>query len=635
MARRIALISEHASPLGMLGGVDGGGQNVYVGQLAKHLAAMGHKVDIFTRRDSDVLPEVLPWINGVRIINVKAGPPQYVRKEDMLPYMEQFTANMTRFLRRQRHRYDVVHANFWMSGLVACELKKAMGLPFVITFHALGKVRRLHQGDNDEFPDERFAIEERIVNEADFIVAECPQDEEDLIRLYNADPFRITIIPCGFDPSEFSPISKPLARVVLGLAPDEKIVLQAGRLVPRKGVDNVIEGFAVLRHRHGVEARLVIVGGNEEDPDPRIREEVARLLCVARARDVADHVTFVGRRSSDELKYFYSAADIFVTTPWYEPFGITPLEAMACGTPVIGANVGGIKFTVRDAETGYLVEPRNPEALGERLAHLYSHPKLTALLGRQAIRRVNDLFTWQKVALTMMSLYEDLIARDQPREGLDRDELATVEQGLHGAIETLVQTQRQMPASILRAASILSEALSQGRKVLVCGNGGSAADSQHFACELVGRFRLAERAPMPVLALTSDSAFLTAWSNDNSFQEVFARQVNAFGGPGDVLVGISTSGKSPNVLRAFEEARRRGMQCIALGGGNGGELRHLADVSLLVPATDTQRIQEVHLVIIHLLCELIEARLWYETVQETDASLTTVEPRLAMRSEAS
>src|SRR5947199_5984051 len=224
MTKRVALISEHASPLGVLGGVDSGGQNVYVGQLAKNLAALGWEVDVFTRRDSERLPEIAEWVSRIRIIHVPAGPPCFVRKEDLLPFMEEFTAYLLHFCKCQRETYDLVHANFWMSGLVACEVKKALGTPFVITFHALGRVRRLHQQTADQFPDVRFDIEDRIVAEADRLLAECPQDEEDLIRLYNADPSRITIVPCGFDPAELSPISKPLARFALNLAPDERVI---------------------------------------------------------------------------------------------------------------------------------------------------------------------------------------------------------------------------------------------------------------------------------------------------------------------------------------------------------------------------------------------------------------------------
>jgi len=606
MTRRIALISEHASPLAALGGVDSGGQNVYVGQVAKNLAAMGYAVDVFTRRDSDHLPEVAEWVDGVRIIHVPAGPAAAVPKEELLPYMSEFTAFMLRFCKGPRRGYDLIHANFWMSGLVAADIKKLTGTPFVITFHALGRVRRLYQREADRFPEARIEIEERIVAEADHIVAECPQDEEDLIHLYNADPARITIVPCGFDQTEMSPLSKALARLVLGLPPDERIILQIGRMVPRKGVDNAIRGFARLVKEHGIAARLLIVGGESNEPDPAITPEIGRLQAIAREEGVADEVTFVGRRSREVLRYYYSAADIFVTTPWYEPFGITPIEAMACGTPVVGANVGGIKFTVRDGETGYLVPPDDPAALGERLAHLYNQPKLLSVFRRQAIGRANSLFSWHRVAGAIASLYEEVLVAARPELRKEADAIATIESGFEGLLEVLHESRRRLRPFIIEAAGALSEAFAEGGKVLVCGNGGSAADAQHFAAELVGRFRCEGREALPVMALNSDTAILTAWANDAGFETIFSRQVEALGRPGDVLLGISTSGRSANLLRAFEVARTRGLRCIAILGRDGGDLRSLADISVVVPSQDTQHIQEVHLLVMHMLCELVE-----------------------------
>ncbi len=608
MSTRVALISEHASPLAILGGPDSGGQNLYVGAVARNLAAQGYEVDVFTRRDSELLPEAAEWIDGVRIVHVPAGPPVPVRKEDMYPFMDEFASWTIKFIRRQRQPYDIVHANFWMSGLVACEIKKALGTPFVITFHALGRVRRQHQGAADAFPDVRFDVEDRIVAEADHIIAECPQDEEDLIRLYNADPARITMIPCGFDRTEFWPISKALARVALGLSPDERILLQLGRMVPRKGVDNAIEGFARLVHEHGELARLEVVGGEADEADPNTSPELARLMKLARKLRVADRVTFVGRRGRDVLKYYYNAADLFISTPWYEPFGITPIEAMACGTPVIGSNVGGIKFAVRDGETGYLVPPDDPDALGERIGHLYRNPKLMGVFRRQAIRRVNDLFTWRKVTDAVAALYEDVVAAGHPGAEFEAAQMAMVDQGFATAINTLRESQRRLRTAVREAAEMAAWCFLRGGKLMIAGNGGSAAEAQHFAAELVGRFKAEGRPPLPAIALTSDSAVLTAWSNDCSYDEVFGRQVEAFGRPGDVLAAFSTSGRSQNLLAAFETARRKGMRTIAFIGGSGGALRKLADLAVIVPSTDTQRIQEVQMLLMHLVCELVEER---------------------------
>lgn len=629
--KRIAMISEHASPLAVLGGVDSGGQNVYVGQLARHLAALGYEVDVFTRRDNEALPETAEWVPGVRIIHVTAGPPRFVRKEELLPHMEEMTASVLRYMRQRRRGYEIAHANFWMSGLVAADVKRATGLPFVITFHALGRVRRACQQGADQFPDERFAVEDRIVAEADHIIAECPQEEEDLIRHYNADPARITVIPGGFDPAEMWPVHKALARVSLGLAPDEPVVLHLGRIVPRKGVDNVIRGFSRVVHRHGIAARLLVVGGETREPDPVATPEIGRLMGIAREERVEERVVFVGQRGREVLKYYYSAADVFVTTPWYEPFGITPVEAMACGTPVIGSNVGGIKFTVRDGEAGYLVPTDDPDALAERIAHLQRQPRLVNVLRKQAIRRANDLFTWRRVADGVASLYESLLSAASPERCAQAGKLAVVDGAFEGAVDSLREARRKLRDRIVEAAEALGAVFAGDRKVLVCGNGGSAADAQHLAAELVGRFKAKARPALAAVALTADSAVLTAWANDAGYEEVFARQIEALGRPGDALVAISTSGRSRNVVRALEAARRRGMRTVALLGRDGGDCRPLADVAVTVPSADTQHIQEVHGVVIHVLCELVEAAAAAESLMRPAGARRLAEERIAAR----
>lgn len=407
MTRSIAIISEHASPLGNLGGADSGGQNVYVAQIARHLARRGDRVDVFTRRDDAKLAEIVDW-QGCRVIHVPAGPPCYLRKERLLEYMGEFTDYVLRFCRREGG-YDCVHANFWMSGLVGADLQRRLGTPLVVTFHALGRVRRQFQGAADQFPDERFAIEERIMQEAVRIIAECPHDEQDQTTLYAADAAKIRIAPCGFDAEEFWPLDQDDCRQQLGIPLGAPVLLQLGRMVERKGVDNVVRAVGLLQRDYQIAARLLIVGGESDQPDALATPEIGRLQQIVAEEAVCDLVTFVGRRGRDVLRYYYNAADAFVTTPWYEPFGITPLEAMACGTPVVGSNVGGIKYTVSDGETGYLVPPRDPGALAERLAELLRHPELLHSMGRKAIRRANNHFTWRKVTDLVSHIYDEAI----------------------------------------------------------------------------------------------------------------------------------------------------------------------------------------------------------------------------------
>lgn len=403
--RRVAFISDHASPLGKPGGLDCGGQNVYVANLARELALAGYSIDIFTRRDAMAQKQLVQWRHNIRVIHVPAGPAHFVPKEHLLPYVDDFARFVTRFCRRQPQRYDVVHANFFMSGMIAQRLKEELGIPFVITFHALGHVRRHAQGDADSFPAARLRIEEALMRSADRIIAECPQDRHDMEQLYGAPSQRIDIAPCGFDPQELWPVPVRLARQKVGLAQGKFLILQLGRIVPRKGIDNVIQGVALLRRRHGIDAQLVVVGGDNQPRGSAPTPECMRLRTLAAELGVHEHVVFAGRKDRNELRYYYSAADIFVTTPWYEPFGITPVEAMACARPVIGADVGGIKSTVVDGETGYLIPPRDPSALSDRLALLRANPSLARSMGDEGLRRAFQHYTWRLVAHKAARIY--------------------------------------------------------------------------------------------------------------------------------------------------------------------------------------------------------------------------------------
>jgi glycosyltransferase involved in cell wall biosynthesis len=388
-----------------------------VANLARELALAGHLVDIFTRRDAPSQRHpVHPFapLHNVRVIHVPAGPAHHVPKEQMLPFIPDFARFVTRFARRQPAPYDIVHANFFMSGMVAEHLKDALGIPFVITFHALGHVRRLAQGAADAFPPERARIETTLMRRADRIIAECAQDRLDMEQLYGALPSRITVAPCGFDPEELWPVPQAQARARLGLEQERFTILQLGRMVPRKGVDTVIQALAMLRERHGIDALLLVVGGDhggrpnagpdgvaDRSEDP----EVARLQALARQLGVEAHVRFVGQQPRGALRHYYGAANAFATTPWYEPFGITPVEAMACARPVVGSEVGGIKSTVIDGVTGFLIPSRDPRALAERLAQLYADPLLARRMGEEGLRRAYRHYTWRSVASQTAAVY--------------------------------------------------------------------------------------------------------------------------------------------------------------------------------------------------------------------------------------
>jgi D-inositol-3-phosphate glycosyltransferase len=406
---KIAIISEHASPLAPQG-ADGGGQSVYVAQVGRELGRAGHQVDIFTRRDDLWSAPAVDFDRNVRVIRVPAGPPCSVAREKLLPHMNDFTARLTEYCTPRGARYDVVHANFFMSGLVALALRRTLHMPFAITFHDTARARQLHQGGPDGFPRERAAIEEILAKTADRVIAASPQDRADLVGLYGADAQRVHVVPCGFDPEELGPGSAAAARGRIGLSEDEFVVLHAGRLAPRTGIDNVIRGIARLKRTHGPEARLVIVGAEADGPDSEAAPEMARLAAIAAAEGVGGQVTFANRPPRATLRDHYCASDVVVMTPRYEPLGLTALEAMACGRPVIGAAVGGISHLVVDCVTGYLVPPDDPTTLAERLSRLHANPELGRAYGRAGIRCARSLFTSRKVAADLAALYAGMLA---------------------------------------------------------------------------------------------------------------------------------------------------------------------------------------------------------------------------------
>lgn len=406
----VAFVSEHASPLARLGGQDAGGQNVYVDEVSRNLGRLGLRVDVFTRRDDPALPAVVEWAPGVRVVHIDAGAPRFQVKDTLWPLMPRFLAGIEAFAQHTDVSYDVVHGNFWMSGWVAVELAQAWGIPAVQIFHAMGKTKQLHQGDADTSPAERIVAEMGVVERVDRLIAQCPSEQRELVEAYAADPSKVSVIPSAVNIDTFRPVPQAEARARIGLGPDELVVAYVGRMLPRKDVRNVVRAMALLQQRMDQPVRLLLVGGETVEPDPRTTPEIGVLQQLASELGIADQVLFTGKRQGDALRDYYSAGDIAVTTPWYEPFGLTPLEGMACGRPVIGSAVGGITFTIDDGVTGLLVPPRDPAALAQRLEELLRDPARRARMGHAARRRAEEYFTWSTVAERTAALYEHMLS---------------------------------------------------------------------------------------------------------------------------------------------------------------------------------------------------------------------------------
>jgi glycosyltransferase involved in cell wall biosynthesis len=391
---KIEMVSEHASPLARVGGPDAGGQNVHVGALAVALARRGHEVVILTRRDDGDQPDTVAFAPGVTVGHIPAGPPRRVPKDRLLAYMNDFAACLAR--RWLTAPPDVVHAHFWMSGLAALEGARGRGIPVVQTFHALGSVKRRFQREADTSPASRIRLEGQIAREADAIIATCADEVRELGE-YRAPPGQVFVVPCGVDTTCFRPDGPAGER-------DGRFrVLTFGRLVPRKGVDTIIEALCRVPG-----AELVVAGGPDHDAlhqDPEAR----RLIRLAEDRHVAERVTFLGRVAHEDLPALIRSADVAVSVPWYEPFGIAPVEAMACGVPVVVSAVGGHLDTVIDGVTGLHVPARRPGALAELLRGLLADPEQRCSLGEAAAEHVRDRYTWARIAAETEAVYQRLV----------------------------------------------------------------------------------------------------------------------------------------------------------------------------------------------------------------------------------
>jgi glycosyltransferase involved in cell wall biosynthesis/phosphoheptose isomerase len=590
---RIAMVSEHASPLAMLGGVDAGGQNVHVAELARAVARAGASVTVHTRRDRECLPAWRRMTPGLSVHHVDAGPARPLPKDELLPYMDAFAEQLLGLWRHERP--DVVHAHFWMSGLAALRAAHALGIPVVQTFHALGVVKRRYQGERDTSPPERIELERDIIRRADHIIATCTDEVFELMRL-GAYRGRLTVIPSGVDLGLFRSEGPRTARI-----PGVSRLVTVGRLVERKGIGNAITALAQL-----ADTELIVAGGPgraQLDQDPEAR----RLKDLAEQEGVGDRVHRCGRVERARVPELIRSADAVVAVPWYEPFGIVPLESMACGVPVVASAVGGMVDTVLDGVTGVHVAPRDPQRLAEAIAELLEDPVRRATYGQAGVERTRRLYEWGRIGAATMDLYARL-ARDRRGHGgragghfqrlPDGSEHV---QSLRTALEQFEHEVERVQAWGEQLAWILLE----GGRLLCAGNGGSAAQAQHLSAELVGRYET-ERPALSALSLHADSSSFTAICNDYGREETFARQVRAHGRRGDVLIAFSTSGESRNVLAAVLAAQERGMRTWGLCGPAPNSLAEACEEAVTVGASSTATVQEVHMVAVHTMCAAVD-----------------------------
>ena len=410
---RIAMISYHTCPLATLGGKDTGGMNVYVRDLTRQLGQMGIHVDVFTRSQDDHVPHVLHELGyGNRVVHVPAGPEHPISKEELAGYIPEFVKGIKAFACEKGIKYDIIHSHYWMSGLAAASLADAWGgTPIVHMFHTLGEMKnRIARSEEEREGEYRIEGEKQVIRRADPVVVATVAELTQLRFLYKANG-NMVVIPPGVDVSHFYPIPGDEAKMYIGLKPEDRMVLFVGRIEPLKGVDTLIQAMSCLQLKETKRpVHLAIIGGDPGASPEEMSAEMARLQKLCDDLGLDQSVVFLGQRDQDKLPYYYSAAEVVVMPSHYESFGMVALEAMACGTPVIASEVGGLAYLVRDGETGFTIPDQEPEELCDKISWLLNDKQLHEMMSARAVEYAQD-YAWDKIAKQIVEVYEGLLKK--------------------------------------------------------------------------------------------------------------------------------------------------------------------------------------------------------------------------------
>jgi D-inositol-3-phosphate glycosyltransferase len=410
MSMRIAMLSYHTCPLATLGGKDTGGMNVYVRDLTRELGRQGIHVDVFTRSQDEHVPHIVHELGyGNRVVHIPAGPEEPKSKSDIAKYIPEFAEGVKEFAENKGISYDVIHSHYWMSGLAAEALSDAWGgTPIVHMFHTLGEMKnRVARSEDERAGNDRLDGERQVLRRANRIVAATMAELTQLRFLYRADAHKLVIIPPGVDTCHFYPIPADEAKQFIGLKPEDRMVLFVGRIEPLKGIDTLIQAMSRLDLK-GVNrpVHLAIIGGDVSVSFEEMSEEMKRLQTMCDELCMGGMVVFLGKRGQDTLPYYYSAAEVLAMPSLYESFGMVALEAMACGTPVIASDVGGLGYLVQNGVTGFTIPDSDPEMLCEKLSLLLDDHDLRNGMGERAAEYASE-YAWEKIASQIVDVYKE------------------------------------------------------------------------------------------------------------------------------------------------------------------------------------------------------------------------------------
>lgn len=410
-ALRIAVLSIHSSPIGPLGTRDTGGMSVYVRELAKWLGRKGYLVDIFTYAPGEACEAIL--YPNVRLIHLAHNGARKIAKEQLADHLPRIFEALDAYRQAHNLEYDLIHSHYWLSGVVGAMASRLWECPHLIMFHTLGMAKNnTDAGENES--RRRIAQERWLAGTADHVVVPAAAERDNLVRQYQADPAKLSIIPCGVDPQLFRPMEREAARSALGLPPDAPVVLFVGRFAPLKGIDRLLEAVAALQPDFPGLQLMVVGGDGPQTHSARELEGMAQRLGIGHA------VHFQGRVCQQDLPPFYSAADLLALPSHYESFGLVVLEALACGTPVAATPVGAVTFVVQEGFNGSLMASPRAQDVARAIARLLARP-YGSRPAREQIRATVLHYHWRHIAEAVARTYAMLL---KPYDSLQAEEVS-------------------------------------------------------------------------------------------------------------------------------------------------------------------------------------------------------------------
>lgn len=395
---RIAVLSYHTCPLSDIEGGEIGGLNVYALELCRQLARKGYVIDIFTRSQNKTHQKIVRVENNLRVIHLVAGEEKVIEKKKLINFLPEFLTNLFGFINEYKLAYDLIHAHYYMSGIIGLQMKEKYNIPLFVTFHTLALMKNLVARSESEKEDlGRIESELLLVRKADKIIATSVRDARYLATLYNCPEEKISVLMPGIDLKIFNPQDKIKAKQIIGARTDHKLVLFVGRIEPLKGIDVLLYAMKILLENPQLHLCLWILGGDVSKASGKWSEELKRLDKLRQLLNISTDVTFVGRKHQNELPNYYNAAEMVILPSHYESFGLVALEAMACGVPVITTDTAGIADLFDKDNSPLITSANNPLMLSEKIKYLLEDKDEYQKISHEVLKKAGKL-SWEDIA---------------------------------------------------------------------------------------------------------------------------------------------------------------------------------------------------------------------------------------------